>query len=239
MLDKNEAPAAAGKVTEAAGETTAAASGTTAAPTAASAVQQPSGGIFSRESSEAIRSPEKLNEYIHAITPGTWILITALALVMAALIFWGVSGWIPVYLSVKGVGVSSDTELAVRSREEGSFSEADMVNAVVCPVDASGNYTAASLDGKQARVVFRDGKSITGTTRLYDSVPHSREEVEGYLSAYLLDYSGWFFSQLDEADYSYIVAVDLDEPADLYYWKDVAEVSVVIEEVHPAAFLFH
>lgn len=198
-----------------------------------------SGGIFTRESAEMIRSPEKLNEYIRAITPGTYILIAALALVMAALIFWGVSGWIPVYLSVKGVGLSSDTEQAVLSRQEGAFSESDVVNVVFCPVDATGNNTSASLDGKQARVVFRDGAVYNGTTRLFDSVPHSREEVENYLSEYLLDYSGWFFSQLDEAEYSYIVAVDLDESADLYYWKDVADVSIVIEEVHPAAFLFH
>ena len=43
------------------------------------------GGIFTRESEETIRSPEKLNEHIRAVTTGTWILIAALALVMAAL----------------------------------------------------------------------------------------------------------------------------------------------------------
>jgi len=198
-----------------------------------------SGGIFSRESAEAIRSPEKLNEYIRAITPGTWILIAALALVMAALIFWGVSGSIPVYLPVKGVGVSADVEKAALSREDGNFSDAEMVDAVFCPVNASGNYTAASLDKKQARVVFRDGYAVNGTTRLYDSVPHTLEEVEDYMSRYLLDYSGWFFSQLDDDEYCYIVVVDLDEPADLYYWKDVADVSIVMDEVHPASFLFH
>ena len=198
-----------------------------------------SGGIFSQESAEMIRSPEKLNEYIRAITPGTWILITALALVMAALIFWGVSGWIPVYLGVKGVGVSSDIEQALLLREQGDFSDAEVVNAVFCPVNASGAYTAASLDGKQARVVFRDGHAVNGTTRLFDSVPHTRGEVESYLSEYLLDYSGWFFSQLDDDEYSYIIVVDLEEPADLYYWKDVADVSIVIDEVHPASFLFH
>ena len=196
-------------------------------------------GIFTRESAETIRSPEKLNEYIRAVTPGTWILIAALALVMAALIFWGVSGSIPVYLSVKGVGLSWNTEEAVSFRKEGKFSEAEAVDAVFCPVNAAGNYTAASLDRKSARVVFRDGHACTGTTRLFDSVPHTRAEVESYLSEYLLDYSGWFFSQLGDDDYSYIVVVELDEPADLYYWKDVADVSIVIEEVHPASFLFH
>jgi hypothetical protein len=197
------------------------------------------GGIFSRESAETIRSPEKLNEHIRAVTTGTWILIAALALVMAALIFWGVTGSIPVYLSAKGVGVSWDTDEAVSMRQQGNFSESNMVNAVICPVDASGNATAASLDGKQARAVFRDGHAVTGTTRVFDSVPHSKEEVEGYLSEYLLDYSGWFFSQLSDYDYSYIVMVELDAPADLYYWKDIADVSIVTDEVHPAAFLFH
>ena len=206
---------------------------------AANTEEKSPGGIFSRESTQAIRSPEKLNEYIRAITPGTWILIAALALVMAALVFWGVSGSIPVYLTSKGVGVSWDTEAAVHLRQEGMLSEDDMVNMVICPVDASGNATAASLDGKQARVVFRDGFTATGKTRLFDSVPHSRQEVEDYLSGYLLDYSGWFFSQLSDFEYSYIVMVYLDEPADLYYWKDVADVSIVIDEVHPASFLFH
>ena len=196
-------------------------------------------GIFTRESAEMIRTPEKLNEYIRAVTPGTWILIAALALVMVAVIVWGLTGSIPVYLSAKGVGVSWDTEEAVSLRQKGLFSESNMVSAVICPVDASGNVMAANLDGKQARAVFRDGKAVTGKTRLFDSVPHSKKEVEGYLSDYLLDYSGWFFSQLSNYDYSYIVAVELDDPADLYYWKDIAEVSIVTNEVHPAAFLFH
>ena len=158
---------------------------------------------------------------------------------MAALIFWGLTGSIPVYLSARGVGISWDTEEAVSLRQQGLFSESKMVNAVICPVDASGNAMAANLDGKQARAVFRDGKAVTGTTRLFDSVPHSKEEVEGFLSKYLLDYSGWFFSQLSNYDYCYIVEVVLDDPADLYYWKDIAEVSIVTNEVHPAAFLFH
>ena len=196
-------------------------------------------GIFTRESAEMIRTPEKLNEYIRAVTPGTWILIAALALVMVAVIVWGLTGSIPVYLSARGVGISWDTEEAVSLRQQGLFSESKAVNAVICPVDPSGNVMAANLDGKQARAVFRDGKAVTGKTRLFDSVPHSKEEVEGYLSKYLLDYSGWFFSQLSNYDYSYIVAVELDEPADLYYWKDIAEVSIVTNEVHPAAFLFH
>ena len=196
-------------------------------------------GIFTRESAEMIRTPEKLNEYIRAVTPGTWILIAALALVMAALVFWGVTGSIPVYLSARGVGISWDTEEAVSLRQQGLFSESKAVNAVICPVDASGNVMAANLDGKQARAVFRDGYAVTGTTRLFDSVPHSKEEVEGFLSKYLLDYSGWFFSQLSNYDYCYIVEVVLDDPADLYYWKDIAEVSIVTNEVHPAAFLFH
>ena len=158
---------------------------------------------------------------------------------MAALIFWGLTGSIPVYLSARGVGISWDTEEAVSLRQQGLFSESKAVNAVICPVDASGNVMAANLDGKQARAVFRDGYAVTGTTRLFDSVPHSKEEVEGFLSKYLLDYSGWFFSQLSNYDYSYIVEVKLDNPADLYYWKDIAEVSIVTNEVHPASFLFH
>ena len=194
--------------------------------------------LFTRESVETVRSPEKLNEYIRAVTPGTWILLAALALVMVALIFWGVSGTIPVWLSAKGVGVSRDTEQAVQKREEGTFSEANVVDAVFCPVSAEGTATAANLDKKQARVVFRDGYTVNGTTRLFDSVPHSREEVEAYLSAYLLDYSGWAYSQLEDDGYSYVVIVDLDEPVDLYYWKDVADVSIVTDEIHPAAFLF-
>jgi len=206
--------------------------------TANNTEEKTSGGIFSRESVNSIRSPEKLNEYIRAVTPGTWILIGALALVMAALIFWGVTGYIPVYLTAKGVCVSWDTDKAVQARQEGLFSEADLVNAVFCPVNAAGTATAASLDEKQAWVVFRDGTSASGTTRLFDSVPHSKAEVEDYMSEYLLDYSGWFFTQLDDYDYSYIVIVELDEPADLYYWKDVADVSVVTAQIHPAAFLF-
>jgi len=203
-----------------------------------SAIQKKA-GVFTRESPEAIQSPEKLNEYIRAVTPGTWILIAALALVMIALIVWGFWGSVPVYFSVRGVGISQNTDQAVTYRQERQFSGTDIVTTVFCPVTAAGDVTAASLDAKQARVVFRDGHAFTGTTQLFDSVPHSREEVERYLSQYVLDYSGWFLSQMEDSEYSYILVVHLDEPADLYYWKDVADVSVIVEEVHPASFLFH
>ena len=195
--------------------------------------------IFSRESSDALSSPEKLNGYIRVVTPGTWILIAALALVMAALIFWGIAGKIPVCLSVKGVGVSEDIEQALLSRQEGDFSEADLVNAIICPINTEDVVSASILDKKQARVVFRDGATAEGTTRLFDSVPHSLQEVENFLSDYLLEYSGWFFSQIEDYDYSYVVIVEIDKPVDLYYWKDVADVSIVTQEIHPISFLFH
>lgn len=204
--------------------------------------KSPSGSIFSKERGEGVRSPEKLNQYIQVVTPGTWLLAAALALVIAAVIFWGLSGTIPVYLKAKGVGVNWDKGLNKKikplSQEDHSEYE-HIVDTVICLVDADENVSATSLDNKEALITFRDGRTASARSELYDSVPHNRSEIEDYLAEYIPEHSGWFLSKFDSDMYCYIVAAHLDEAVGFDYWKDVATVSIVTKEISPSSFLFN
>lgn len=45
--------------------------------------------IFRKTSLDKISSPEKLNDYIKVSNPSVWIILTAIAVMLAAAIFWG------------------------------------------------------------------------------------------------------------------------------------------------------
>ncbi|MCR4745723.1 MAG: hypothetical protein K5894_10925 [Lachnospiraceae bacterium] len=46
--------------------------------------------IFREKSMSQINSPEKLNEYIRISTPGIWMTIVAIVLVIVGVLIWGI-----------------------------------------------------------------------------------------------------------------------------------------------------
>lgn len=52
--------------------------------------------IYRQKSVEKINSPEKLNDYIRISSPGTWIVICAVALILIGMFIWGIFGRIEV-----------------------------------------------------------------------------------------------------------------------------------------------
>jgi len=52
--------------------------------------------IFREKSLERISSPDKINDYIKTTTPGIWIVLIAVLLILAGAIVWSVFGRITV-----------------------------------------------------------------------------------------------------------------------------------------------
>ncbi|MCR5102280.1 MAG: hypothetical protein K6B41_13060 [Butyrivibrio sp.] len=56
----------------------------------------PDKNIFREKSIERVSSPEQLDDYIRVISPGIWMVICAILLLLIAILAWAVFGTIPV-----------------------------------------------------------------------------------------------------------------------------------------------
>lgn len=50
--------------------------------------------LFRKSSIERVNSPEQLNEYIRVANPGVWLVLAAVAALLAGVVIWGVFGTI-------------------------------------------------------------------------------------------------------------------------------------------------
>lgn len=57
--------------------------------------------IFRKKSLDRINSPESLNDYIRVTTPGLWILLSSIIILLIGVTVWGVLGRIDVWDDVK------------------------------------------------------------------------------------------------------------------------------------------
>lgn len=192
-------------------------------------------GVFSRESIDQVRNPEKLNEYIRVASPGTWILAAALVLVLSALIIWGVIGRIPVYFQSLGIGIS---EMMREDYSEDSDTEEDGISEIYCIVNPQA-ASSISLDKKDAVVFFPDGTRATGTVASMSASPSSTDEVEDSLQSYAID-SDYVKKVLglDQSDYWYELIIEMDEAVSLTYWGALTTVNIVASQNAPISYLF-
>ena len=65
--------------------------------------------LFREKSLEAIQSPESLNDYLHVTSPGVWLVMAAVIVLLVGLIAWSVFGQIETH-----------ADLAVVTRDESS-----------------------------------------------------------------------------------------------------------------------
>ena len=56
-------------------------------------------GIFRQKSIDKVSSPEKLDDYIRVTTPGVWITITAIIILLVGTIVWGTFGELTIHNS--------------------------------------------------------------------------------------------------------------------------------------------
>ena len=56
--------------------------------------------IFRKESVERISSPEQLNDYIRVSSPGVWLVLSAVIVLLVAMVVWSVFGTVESYINV-------------------------------------------------------------------------------------------------------------------------------------------
>lgn len=139
--------------------------------------------IFRQRSLDTVESPEQLDEYIRVSNPSIWIVLSALVILVAALVVWSVVGSLPETLAAKGVTVSN--------------------NMVQCYVDAS--MLNKDLTGCKANVVLPDGASMEGIVKSVSNNPYSLEEIAQSLK------SDWVVENVAAGNYAYQVDVELPE----------------------------
>lgn len=66
--------------------------------------------VFRKKSLERIKSPESLNDYIAVASPGVWLLLAAVVLLLVGMLCWGIFGKVETSVSIPAVvdgGVAS------------------------------------------------------------------------------------------------------------------------------------
>lgn len=72
--------------------------------------------IFRKKSVDRMSSPEQLNDYIKVTTPGVWMALAAIAILLIGICVWGIFGKLETNLNV--VAVSENGRIVCYVKEE-------------------------------------------------------------------------------------------------------------------------
>ena len=59
-------------------------------------------GIYRKKSIDRVSSPEQLDGYIQVVTPGVWLILGAVLVLLGSVLLWSVTGTIDVTMEAKG-----------------------------------------------------------------------------------------------------------------------------------------
>ncbi len=71
--------------------------------------------LFRKKSLEKISSPEQLNDYITVTTPGVWMILVSIILVLSGAVVWGIFGELDTRIRVPAVVVDDEAVLYVKA----------------------------------------------------------------------------------------------------------------------------
>lgn len=83
--------------------------------------------IFRKKSIERISSPEQLNDYIRVTNPGVWVILSAVLILLAGFIVWGVVGKIETKVNTVAVSDAGTVVCYVREADFSAVGENDVV----------------------------------------------------------------------------------------------------------------
>ena len=72
--------------------------------------------LFRKKSMERVSSPEQLNDYIRVTSSGVWVVLTAVLVLLAGFLVWGIVGKLET--KVNAVAVSEEGKVVCYVREE-------------------------------------------------------------------------------------------------------------------------
>ena len=101
-------------------------------------VNEKESSLFRKESLDRISSPDKLDDYLRVTRPGTFFLLAAIIILLAALLIWGAFGTLPTV--IQSTAVVKDGELVFYCGTE----KADDLS--VGQEIKLGSYPSATLD---------------------------------------------------------------------------------------------
>ena len=168
--------------------------------------------IFDFENEERVESPERLNEYVRLTTPHVWVIVIGIFMLLLAYIGWGFFGTIPV----------TETFKCVVDQSHG-YSMYVVVDAL--------EYDGKAFVGKEATYRMPFGESGNAKVVNCSDEPLSKDEISDFFD------SDYLVTSLVNADYSYILTLDLDNNLNEHH-SEIGQIKIITEEVKPAAFLF-
>ncbi|MBQ6398927.1 MAG: hypothetical protein IJI21_02285 [Clostridia bacterium] len=185
-----------------------------------------------------MRSPEELDTYIRIVSPGTLILVTALALVLAALMIWGCTGTLPVTKRASGVMISIENRRENARAYDGRIIFAEKQNLPAeelrrcdaCFFLNAHEFSGDELTGRDV-IISRPGKNaVRGVVASVEPVPYTREEILSEFG------SRWVVDSCVESDYSWVVTARLDGN-EYDQSRTLVDVTIVTDNVRPISFL--
>lgn len=102
--------------------------------------------LFRKSSLDSLSSPEQLNDYIKVSNPGVWMILAALFILLAAVLFWGFTGGLPTSIHTRGVisggnalcYINTDAAGAVKTGQEVKIQPAGRQETINGQVDTVG-----------------------------------------------------------------------------------------------------
>ena len=73
--------------------------------------------LFRKKSVDKVSSPEQLNEYIRVTTPGVWMVLAAIVILLAGVIVWGFIGHLDTTLSTAVVCENGEAVVYVKEAD--------------------------------------------------------------------------------------------------------------------------
>ncbi len=73
--------------------------------------------IFRKKSMEQVTSPEQLNEYIRVSSPGMWMVLLAVIVLLAGVCVWGIVGHLETTLQTVAIGENGQMTVYIREED--------------------------------------------------------------------------------------------------------------------------
>ena len=116
--------------------------------------------IFRKKSVDKMSSPEQLNDYIKVTNPGVWMVLAAIAVLLAGVCVWGIFGKLETKLTVAAESCDGQTVLYVKEDNIPSVRENMSVSV------GNQTYTVVAVSSEPVAVTEKIGEYARHTGNL-------------------------------------------------------------------------
>ena len=185
-----------------------------------------------RDQAEQPGGQEELSEYIRVTSPGVFVAIVSLLVLLVSTIVWGFVGTLPVTETVTGLVIDTARYGELNPEEAKLIPDQEEGTLVLCFVDTSRyNGQAIREFGDRARLKMPDQNVFSGTIETRYQAPISMEKAK-----HILFDNEWVLEKCVSQDYNWFLVIRPDEDLSRYAFT-LAEVTLLTEEVAPIRFL--